>query len=57
MVKHRDPRSAETTYRVTNINRGEPDRSQFEVPVDYAVAEGKWSPKPPLKPKPTKEEQ
>ena len=57
MVKHRDPRSAETTYRVTNINRGEPDRSLFEVPVDYAVAEGKWSPKPPLKPKPTKEEQ
>jgi hypothetical protein len=57
MVKHRDPRSAETTYRMTNINRGEPDRSLFEVPADYAVAEGKWSPKPPIKPKPTKEEQ
>ena len=57
LTKHRDPRSAETTYRLTNIDRGEPDRSQFEVPVDYAVAEGKWSPKPPLKPKPTKEEQ
>src|SRR5262249_34990747 len=57
MLKHRDPRSAETTYRMTNINRGEPDRSLFEVPVDYAVAEGKLSPKPPLKPKPTKEEQ
>jgi hypothetical protein len=57
MVKHRDPRSAETTYRMTNINRGEPDRSLFEVPADYAVAEGKWSPKSPIKPKPTKEEQ
>jgi hypothetical protein len=57
MTKHRDPRSAETTYRLTNINRGEPDRSLFEVPADYTVAEGKMPPKLPLKPKPTKEEQ
>jgi hypothetical protein len=37
MSKHRDPRSGETTYRLTNINRSEPDRSLFEVPADYTV--------------------
>jgi hypothetical protein len=56
MTKHRDPRSGETTYRLTNINRDEPDRSLFEVPADYAVEERKPSPKQPLKPRPTKEE-
>jgi hypothetical protein len=57
LTRHRDPRSAETTYRLTNIDRGEPDRSLFEVPADYTVAEGKMSPKPLPKPKPIKEEQ
>jgi len=56
MNKRRDPRSGETTYRLTNISRGEPDRSLFEVPADYTVAEGKMPPKLPFKPKPTKEE-
>lgn len=37
---HRDPRFGETTYRLTAIVRGEPDRSQFEVPADYTVREG-----------------
>ena len=46
LTKHRDPRSAETTYRLTNINRGEPDRSLFEVPTGYTVQEGKMPPKP-----------
>jgi hypothetical protein len=55
--RHRDPRSAETTYRLTNIIRSEPDRSLFEVPADYTIAEGKMSPNLPVKPKPTKEEQ
>ncbi len=53
MTKHRDPRSGETTYRLTNLNRSEPDRSLFEVPADYTVRENKTPPKP----KPTKEEQ
>ncbi len=53
MTKHRDPRSGETTYRLTNINRGEPDRSLFEVPADYTLRENKM----PLKAKPIKEEQ
>jgi hypothetical protein len=53
MSKHRDPRSGETTYRLTNISRSEPDRSLFEVPSDYTVSEGKAS----LKKKPAKEEE
>jgi hypothetical protein len=57
MTKRRDPRSGENTYRLTNLSRSEPDRSLFEVPADYTVAEGKMPPKLPLKPKPTKEEQ
>jgi hypothetical protein len=45
MTKHRDPRSGENTYRLTNISRSEPDRSLFEVPADYTVSEGKMPPK------------
>jgi hypothetical protein len=54
MSKHRDPRSGETTYRLTNLTRSEPDHSLFGVPADYNVSEGK---KPPLKTKPMKEEE
>ncbi|MGZ8842696.1 MAG: hypothetical protein ACXW18_03480 [Pyrinomonadaceae bacterium] len=39
MTRHADPRSGETVYRLTNINRGEPDRSLFEVPGDYQMKE------------------
>jgi hypothetical protein len=39
MTRHSDPRSGESTYRLTNIVRGEPDRSLFEVPADYTVKE------------------
>jgi hypothetical protein len=53
MSKHRDPRSGETTYRLTNLNRSEPDRSLFEVPTDYIVREGKMPPKK----RPAKEEE
>jgi hypothetical protein len=44
MSKHRDPRSGETTYRLTNINRSDPDRSLFEVPADYTVKSDKLLP-------------
>jgi hypothetical protein len=55
MSKHRDPRSGETTYRLTNLTRSEPDHSLFGVPADYNVSEGK---KPLiLKAKPMKEEE
>jgi hypothetical protein len=40
MTRHNDPRSGETTYRLTNINRSEPTKSLFEVPSDYTVSEG-----------------
>jgi len=32
-----DPRSGEVVYRLTNINRAEPDSSLFEVPSDYKI--------------------
>ncbi len=35
MSRHSDPRSGETTYRVTNLRRGEPDPTLFQVPGDY----------------------
>jgi hypothetical protein len=38
LTKHSDPRSGDTTYTLSNINRGEPDRSLFEVPADYVRA-------------------
>ncbi len=39
MTKRSDPRSGETTYRLTNINRNEPSRTLFEVPADYTIKE------------------
>jgi hypothetical protein len=33
--KHSDPRSGENVYRVTDIKRGEPDASLFQVPSGY----------------------
>jgi len=40
MSKHHDPRSGDTVYRLTNINRSEPDRSLFALPSDYQWAGG-----------------
>jgi hypothetical protein len=37
MTRHYDPRSGETIYRLTNIDRREPDRSLFEVPAGYTL--------------------
>jgi hypothetical protein len=48
MTRHRDPRSGETTYRLTNLSRSEPDRSLFEVPAGYTVQEGKMRPRPKM---------
>ena len=42
MTRHRDPREGETTYRLTNISRSEPDRSLFEVPADYTIGTKKF---------------
>jgi hypothetical protein len=40
LTKNSDPRMGETTYRLTNIDRSEPDPSLFQVPADYTVDEG-----------------
>ncbi len=37
MSRHSDPRFGETSYRLTNINRAEPDRTLFEVPAGYNI--------------------
>src|SRR5215213_6094149 len=39
MTRHSDPRTGETTYKLTNINRSEPAKSLFEVPAGYTVKE------------------
>src|SRR5262245_11716685 len=44
LTKNSDPRMGETTYRLTNINRSEPDPSLFQVPADYTIDES-FSPK------------
>ena len=41
LTKFSDPRSGETTFRVTNVSRSEPDRSLFTVPPDYTIKESK----------------
>ena len=40
MTRHSDPRTGETTYKLTNINRAEPAKSLFEVPSDFTIKEG-----------------
>jgi len=37
MSRQSDPRFGETTYRLTNISRGEPSPSLFEIPSDFTV--------------------
>jgi TonB family protein len=37
LSKRSDPRFGESTYRVTNISRSEPETTLFQVPSDYAV--------------------
>lgn len=41
MSKHSDPQIGETTYRLTNIQQGEPPHSLFEVPANYTIREEK----------------
>ncbi|MEW5983000.1 MAG: hypothetical protein AB1806_11615 [Acidobacteriota bacterium] len=37
MTRHADPRTGETTYRLSGISRAEPDASLFEVPAGYTI--------------------
>ena len=45
MTRHSDPRSGETTYRLTNINRAEPGAALFQVPGDYIVRDTPAAPR------------
>ena len=40
MTRHSDPRTGETIYKLTNINRAEPAKTLFEVPAGYTIKEG-----------------
>ena len=40
MTKRSDPRSGDTTFQMTDIQRGEPAASVFQVPADYTIAQG-----------------
>jgi hypothetical protein len=55
-TRHSDPRVGETTYRLTNISRAEPDRALFQAPADYTLKEPppmlRRSPVPPPPPPP-----
>jgi hypothetical protein len=53
MTRHSDPRSGETTYKLTNINRIEPAKSLFEVPPGFTVKEMQFGP-PNVAPLPRK---
>lgn len=37
MSRHSDPRFGETSFRLANINRAEPDKALFVPPADYTV--------------------
>jgi hypothetical protein len=55
LTRHSDPRVGETSYRLTNIVRAEPDRALFQAPADYTVKEPamlRRSPVPPPPPPP-----
>jgi len=39
MSKRSDPRFGESTYRVTNISRSEPDAALFQIPSEYTIVD------------------
>jgi hypothetical protein len=50
MTKHSDPRTGETTYRLTNVQLAEPSASLFQVPADYTLKDSVIRRRSPLKP-------
>ncbi len=40
MSRSDDPRIGETTYKLTNIQRGEPSAALFQIPADYTMKDG-----------------
>lgn len=57
MTRHSDPRSGVTTYRLTNINRSDPDPSLFAVPAGYTIKDESQRPPKKKKRRPPEEEQ
>ena len=45
LMRHNDPRFGETTYKLTNVTRGEPERTLFELPDGYKVVDGRVGPR------------
>ena len=39
VVKSSDPQNGETTRKLVNIQRGEPDPALFQVPADYTITD------------------
>ena len=37
LTTRKDPRSGESTYKLTNLRRREPSRQLFELPPDYKI--------------------
>ena len=50
MTKHSDPRTGETSYRLSNVVQTEPARTLFEVPGDYKIQESGIRRQPPVQP-------
>jgi hypothetical protein len=46
LTRRTDPRAGETVTRLTNLTRGEPAHSLFEVPADFKVTEENWPGRP-----------
>ncbi len=50
LMKHIDPRFGETTFRLTNILRGEPSPELFHAPTGYTVVDaGRGDMRPAMK--------
>ncbi|MCA1616346.1 MAG: hypothetical protein LC800_20050 [Acidobacteria bacterium] len=45
LMRHNDPRFGETTYKLTNVTRGESDRTLFELPDGYRIVDGRGGPR------------
>jgi hypothetical protein len=41
LTKRTDPRNGDTTVKLVNISRAEPDPNLFRPPADYTVTENK----------------
>jgi hypothetical protein len=51
LMRHNDPRFGETTFRLTNTNRGEPNTELFKIPPGYTLKEGVSGVAPGMRPR------